>query len=441
MTTRFDRRAWLKAAGCGGLALPLLDGARAHASAPVAPLRIVIVYTPNGTVPKNWFPVDPRSESEFELGSILTPLAPFRDRLTLLSGIDSAVGLDPSNPGGPHQRGIGSLFTGERLGAGEFKDGCGQMAGWPAGPSLDQVVARIIGEDTPFRSLEFGVRCYDNDVQGRISYSAADLPLPPMNDPGAAYSRLFRPSTPIDPSDPNGRARSVLDAVHGQFTALRKRVGRDDRAKLDAHVTLLRDLERQLGLGVAHCDAPEAPPALDPESEDDMPLVSRAHLDLLAAAFACDLTRVASLQYSTGFNRIRYPWLGSLGEGHSLSHAGESNVTAWGELTSRLTWHASELAYFIDRLQSIPEGDGTVFDNTLILWGSEVHQGNTHALTSLPYLILGDAGGRIRTGIHATYDGRSNAELLLTIARAYGYEEPSFGAAGFCDDVLSGLLV
>lgn len=438
-----SRRAFLHAAGGALVSLPLMDSLRAEAQSAAPPKRLVLLYNPNGTVEKDWWPAAGSGETDFELGRILEPLAHHRDRLLLFRGVHNQVGQRSDNNGGPHQRGIGALFTGQMLQTGDFVDGCGSRAGWADGISVDQAAAEVIGQDTAFKSLELGVRASDNDVQGRIAYAGPGKPLPPMNDPAQVYRRLFGlvEETPIDPNDPLDARQSVLDTVRDQFGILRPKLSHEDRAKLDAHLELVRDLERRIGSGrpTEDCATPSEPMALDPSSELDMPQVSRAHLDLLAVAFACDLTRVASLQYSTGFNRIRYPWLDSFGEGHTLSHSGPSHTEAWEELTRRAAWHAEELAYFLDRLATIPEGDGTVLDNTLVLWGNEVSQGNTHSLDHIPYLLVGNAGGALSTGRYLEYEDASNCDLLLSVLHALDVEGETFGHPDHCKGPLSGL--
>lgn len=439
---KLGRRTFLRA-GAAALALPLLDSLGARAQQNSYPKRLVLLYTPNGTSPGAWFPTAGSTPEEFSLNSIHEPLAAYRDRLVLLRGVNSAVAQDAANHGGPHQRGIGALFTGEMLGSGDFKDGCGRTAGWANGKSVDQEVVSLIGQDTLLGSLELGVRCMDNDVQGRICYAAPGLPLPPINEPITTYGRLFFRTDPLDPALAELRMSGVLDAVSEQFGTLRQKVGRDDQIKLDEHLTLVRDLERRLGIGdPEHCSAPAPPPAdVRADDETTMPEISRLQLDLLAVAFACDLTRVASVQYSTGFNRIRYPWLQSLEEGHALSHSGDSDTAAWTRLAARQTWHAGELAYLMDRLAAIPEGDGSVLDSTLIVWGTEVSQGNSHSLDDIPYLLAGSAGGALRTGQYLELGGVSNGQLLLTLLRAYGYAGPSFGHPDYSGSEISGLLV
>lgn len=440
MNRPFSRRLLLSA-GAGSLALPLLPSLLRGQDAKAPPLRLVLFYHPNGTVAEHFWPEAGASESDFELGKILEPFAAYKDRLLIARGVDSTVAMDPTNNGGPHQRGIGALFTGQKLLTGQFKDGCGSAAGWADGPSIDQIVAQNIGTNTAFASLELGVRANINDVQGRISYNASGSPLPPTNDPVASYERLFLRGMPLDPSDPNSKSQAILDAVKDQVKLLQGKVGYDDRVTLQRHLALVEDLERRLSTGGGtSCEPPVAPDAIDPDSEMTMSQVSRLQLDLLAHAFSCDLTRVASVQYSTGFNQMRYPWIDDMGEGHALSHSGDSSTEAWDAFSSRVRWHAEEIAYFMDRLAEIPEGDGTALDNTLILWGSEITRGNSHALTDIPYVLLGNAGGSIASGRSISFDAASSCDYLRTVLLALGIEAPTFGHPDHTSGVLSGIL-
>jgi hypothetical protein len=231
----------------------------------------------------------------------------------------------------------------------------------------------------------------------------------------------------------------VLDAVASEFGALNTRLSAQDRATLDAHLTLVRDVERRLSLGMGDCSKPEEPPQLDQVSELDMPKIAELELDLLALAFACDLTRVASFQISTALNRIRYPWIESLGEGHALSHSGSSDTSAKAQLTLRQAWHSSLIARLFDRLATVPEGDGTALDNTLLFWGNEVSMGTTHTHDNMPFLLAG-GGWAFRTGRFLTYTGNSHADLLVSILNAMGVEQTTFGDANYCTGPLAGLV-
>jgi hypothetical protein len=456
---RVDRRRFLKAAGGMTLALPLLSSLKGARGAPTAfPKRLITMYTPNGQITDAWHPTNVTSETAFTLNETHLPLESLKNQMVLFSGIDLKIADATGSPGGPHQRGIGTLFTGQHLLTGEFRDGCGSQAGWANGISIDQEVANAIGSDTLFKSLELGIRATENDVQGRIAYSAAGAPLPPMLTPLDMYDRMFRdlPPPPTDggmpPEDPQiTQRRSVLTSVGQQLSNLSSRVSSEDKQKLDAHLTLVRDIERRLNRMRIICEKPDVPPTLDPVSEVDMPLIADTEMDLLALAFACDLSRVASITISTGLNRVRYPWINyvnSLGqtvpsqmEGHPLSHNPQSSFDARAEFVARAQWHAGLIARLFDRLGQIREGDGTAADNTLLVWCSEVSQGDTHSHVNMPFLIMG-GGWHFQTGryIQCT-PGTSHSNLLVSILNAMGVETDTFGIPEFCQGPLSGLAV
>ena len=170
-----------------------------------------------------------------------------------------------------------------------------------------------------------------------------------------------------------------------------------------------------------------------------MPTIAELEIDLLAMAFACDLTRVASFQISTSLNRIRYPWLDSMGEGHTLSHSGASNSAASAELIKRHAWHSSLVARLLDRLAVIPEGEGSALDNTLLVWGNEVSEGNIHSHVNMPFLLAG-GGWHFRTGRYVQYQNASHSDLLVSILNAMGVEESTFGLPEYCSGPLDGLV-
>jgi hypothetical protein len=446
MSSRVSRRNVLRAASGALLALPLLPSlrGRAQAQAVAAPKRFVTMYTPNGVIHEGWWPTAVKSETDFQLSSSHEPLTPYKDRLLILSGLEMKVAAD--GPGGPHQRGIGGLFTNTQLGEGAFVDGCGRTAGWATGISIDQRIAGAIGAGSPIASLALGVRATENDVQGRISYAGSGMPLPPLTTPLEVYKKIFDNFLPpaMTPDQDAAKAllaqrKSVLDAVTSEFAALNTRLGARDRQTLDAHLTLVRDVERRLSLGIGNCAKPDEPAMLDAVSETDMPKIAELELDLLALAFACDLTRVASFEISTALNRIRYPWLNSLGEGHALSHTGASDADAKAQLLARQNWHSSLIARLFDRLALTAEGDGTLLDNTLLFWGNEVSMGTTHTHDNMPFLV---AGGKwaFRTGRYLQYTGNSHGDLLISLLNAMGVPDTSFGNAMFCTGPLSGLV-
>ena len=442
--SRLGRRELLLGAGGVLVGLPLMPSLSARAADAAPPKRLVLMYTPNGVIPDAWKPVNVSSETSFDLGATHQSLLPFKQRLTFFNGVDLAIAL-ANHPGGLHQRGIGGLFTGRELQEGDaFVDGCGQRAGWANGISVDQEVVKTIGQSTLLSSLELGVHALDNDVQGRISYAGPAQPLPPINDPLSLFNRLFSNLDANAGSEIErlrARRQSVLDAVKDQFSAFGPRLASADREKLDAHLTLVRDVERRLTAGTAlsNCALPERPPVLDPLVEANIPKIADLEIDLLALAFGCDLTRVASLQFSTSLNRVRYPWVNSSGEGHLLSHSGTSDQVARAQLVERDAWHASRLARLLQRLSEIPEGSGSVLDNTLVLWGNEVAVGATHAHTDMPFLMVG-GGWYFRTGRALTYNGASHSNLLVSVLNAMGVNATTFGNPEVCTGDLPGLV-
>lgn len=444
MSQKVSRRTLLRAGTGALLSLPLLPSLRRAGAAEIeVPKRFVTMYTPNGVIHDGWWPTNIVDDSHFDLSVSHAPLEPYKDRLLILQGLQMKVAA--LGPGGPHQRGIGSLFTNMQLGEGTFSDGCGRTAGWATGISVDQRVANAIGQSSAVPSLQLGVRATENDVQGRISYAGPGQPLPPLNTPLDVYKRVFSGFMP-PAANPDADAaqellaqrKSVLDAVAGEFKSLDGRLSAEDKATLDQHLTLVRDVERRLAIGTGDCALPEMPATLDPASEVDMPTIAELEIDLLALAFACDLTRVASFQISTALNRIRYPWVDSLGEGHALSHTGASDADAKGQLLRRQAWHSSLIARLFDRLSTVKEGEGSVLDSTLLFWGNEVSMGTTHTHDNMPLIVAG-GGWAFRTGRYLSYDGGSHADLLLALLNAMGVEDTTFGEAQFCSGPLTGM--
>lgn len=453
MTRLVSRRTMLVGAGGAALSLPLLQmhTRRARAEESGLPHRFIAFFHPNGVNPAAWFPTPGASETEFTLGSSHAALEPWRDRLIVFDGLDmKSVSV---GPGEPHQRGVGTCLTGWHLQEGGMVGGDGSLSGWGNGPSVDQVIAQHIGKTTPFASLECGVRAdafIGGEVRSRIVYAGAGQPLPPQNDPRAVFDQLFG-TFMLDPSalqKLRARRQSVLDAVGAQFDALKARAGSEDRDKLEAHAAMVRELETRLAnepVPGDNCTVPNTHGELGAAAADDentMPAVAKAQLDLIVMAFACDLTRVASVQFSNGANHHRFPFLTptSLGDGHGLSHAPNEDAAAQAEIAQRDAWYASQLAYLMQRLASIPEGEGTsMLDRTLILWVNELAQGNSHSHARMPFMLAGNVEGYFKTGRYINYGGTPHNNLLVSVCNAFGLGLTSFGDPNFCTGPLPGL--
>jgi hypothetical protein len=452
---RFDRRQLLK----GGLAatalLPLLDAERVWGQAAGPPRRLLIFYTPNGTIGSEWRPKG--GETTFTFGRILAPLEPFRAKVLALGGINMA--LADSGFGSHHTRGIGGLLTGRPILSGTFESAGPPTAGWAAGISIDQHIAKTLAPPTPFKTLELGVQVNDAEVRGRISYLGASQPVPPIESPYDAFNRVF--AGVAGPPAPAGmptaldrlraRRKTVLDLVGEELTAVRGRVGTEDRVKLDAHLTSVRDIERRLAAPATMTPMPGGackPPALgatmDVKAPANMPAVGRLQMDLAAAALACDLTRVVTLQWTSAESNQTFPWLGITGQHHVISHAGDSDAAAQESLTKINTWYAEQFAYLLGKLAAVPEGAGTLLDNTAVLWCIEVGKGNNHAHRDLPFLLAGSCGGRLRTGRFVDYmangaSGRPHNDLLISLAQAMGTNDTTFGDPAHVTGPLPGL--
>lgn len=449
-----SRRAVLRGMGGTIIALPFLDamvgtGRRARAAGGTEfPKRFVVWYTPNGTVPKNFWPERGTSgdDTDFAMSPILEPLERHKGDLLVLEGID--MESSKNGPGDAHQKGTGHCLTGVELQEGDFPGDAGLSAGWSSGISIDQHIANHCGQDNLFLSLEFGVVTQGSSVRSRMSYRGAGQPLPPENDPFTMYLRLFGdPSvTPEERMRLTARRAAVLDVVSEQYTQLRSKLGSDDRFKLDTHLEAISTIQTRLNKGTVNfegaCQRPDLGEALDVNRVANMPLIGKLQMDLMAMAFACDLTRVASLMWSQSTANHIYSWLGEdIREGHHpLAHKGDADTVKIEQNTRVNKWHAEQLAYFIDKLKSIPEGDGTVFDNTVIFWTNEQAKGNNHDRDNMPYLLAGSAGGHFRTGRYITQPSPiGHNRLLVSLMNAMGVEGEEFGNPEYGRGPISGL--
>ncbi len=452
--TPMPRRTLLRGLGGVFVGLPFLEAMRSSRAiaAPQPsytpagfPKRFVVMFTPNGSVHEAWLPTG--AERHFELSEILSPLEPFREKLLVLAGVDQMSG----GQGETHQRAMGGMLTGEVVNPGEFFVGGNPPGGWANGISVDQRIARVLGNTTRLRSLELAVQpTSEGSTWTRMSYAGPNQPLPPLGSPFLAFERLFS-SLVRDPKAAAWtipRRRTVLDAVRDDYLSLRARVGLEDRRRLDAHLTALRELEARLGVVpeavLQGCSAPALKDNVDVASNDNFPLVGKLQMDLLAKALECDLTRVASIQWSRSRSATRFTWLGVEREHHDLSHDGDALTSSVASLVRINAWYAEQLAYLLGRLASIPEGDGTMLDSTLVFWSNELARGNSHSTKNMPYVLAGGLGGDLQMGRFLDFRSRKGTvphnNLLLSLVNAMGIDDTSFGRAEWCTGPLSGLV-
>lgn len=462
------RRAVLRGAGGLLLGLPFLESlikpTRAAEGTP--PKRLIIMYSSNGTVLKNWRPTT--TGAGFAVPPILAPLDTplLRPKLTVPSGLRMACAQD--TPGNGHAVGMTSMLTGRaftEVVPTEFGD-----VGWGAGISIDQLIASRVADPGQLPSIELGIQS-QKDYGNFYSYMSygegggSTNAIASDDDPRNAFQRLFA-NVPDDEAAKAAlqaaidRRKSVLDFVQGDFASIQGRLGKDDQARLDKHLELLRELEDRLAVG-AVCGKPSEPVFTDSEllQNDNLPAIGKAQMDLLAAAFACDITRVGTLQWATAqagtvFNSfVDAPW-DQLADDyhHGLSHLSvgsdepspdPTQQLAQSALSSINAWFSSQMAYLAERLAEYQEEDGTtVLDNTAILWVSEISEGPTHRFDHMPYVLLGDMGGALKGGVHVDFENnRTHNDLFVTLAQAMGaVDVTTFGASEYVTGPLTEIL-
>ncbi|MEZ4250914.1 MAG: DUF1552 domain-containing protein [Polyangiales bacterium] len=442
MTSPLSRRTLLRGLGGVAVGLPFLGAmlrpGRSVAQPSAIPKRLIVVYRGNGVVPERWFASG--GETDFTLGSSMAPLARHRDDLVIFDGLDMTSAVERPGGGNGHDVGTGHCCTATAIvqgpsGVGEFGHLWDGSAG---GASFDQVAARHFEGVTPYSSLAFGIGAEGirQAIPSRPFWRAPFEPVIPMHSASQAFDRVFAPlaSSVAEQAARAARRRRVLDATSGDLTRLRGRVGADDRRRLDAHAESIADIARRLDELPGACAAPTR------DDRTAYEVLGRLQMDLATRALACDLTRVVTLQYSTGQSGTRFRWLDHADGHHGLSHEGDSNTTAVNQLAEIDTWYAGELAYLLDQLAAVEEGDGSrLLDHTAVLLVNEIGKGNTHTRRRMPFLLAGSAGGAWRTGRNLQLGGRPHGDLFVSILRALGLDVTSFGDPDFCNGPLAGL--
>jgi hypothetical protein len=436
---RLNRRALLRGAGGVAIALPWLEimTPRAASAAPAPPKRFVGVYTPGGTVLSAWRPSG--TPSDYAFGPILSPLTPVKDRVLVMDGLDMKCAIGEQN-----QAGLVGLLTGRPQDP--------QYDNFAAGPSLDQVLASRLSAGYALPSLELAVRWGTGKSHGLtfpiniLSFRDAPgfAPIPPRLDPAAIWQSLFGASTP---SPSRAWDKSILDAVGKRYIKLSQRLGAADRARLEQHLSALRDLE--LRVASTTCAAPELvdtsdyDPAAgllsatdgsvrDVETDAAIPKVGRLMMDMLVMALACDITPVATLMWSDTEAKHTLPWLGLNEHVHYYMNDGGYRPE---DLTTIFTWYATQHLYLIEQLAKVSVGERTLLDETVVFFGSHLQHPATHAKTDMPFLLAGGGlPGKWHDGGH-----RPHNDLLLALCNLFGDQRTTFGDPQFCTGALGGL--
>lgn len=465
------RRSFLKAVGASAMAFPfykMLEDNVAYAqTASGAPLRFLCITTPHGTAYEFWRPQG--TETNFNItypNAILSPLAPFQNQILVLDGVDMRVQCEDADFG---HLGEQSLLTGV---------GVTQASGTSAVPnnaqSLDQYLGQQIGGSTAFRSLELSLGDWDH--YWTLSFDSTGTAVPRTNNPLTVFQRVFANVMPTNtmPSAAALRAvaeqKSILDAVQADITRIETRLGPAEKAKLDQHLTAVRDIEQRLSsTASATCTVPAKPTGdwtstadideyFTPQFLPEFPSICQLQLDLIAQAFACDLTRVATMQILHSGAEVPMAYIDPSLAGidphadiaHKYSYGSGNSVSLQLALMQR--WFATQVAYVMKALSQIPEGNGSVLDNTIILWTSDQGDPANHYYNNLPIVIGGGCGGKWRTGRYVQYTmevdpycktancttpATSNLtwltphnQLLVSICQAFGLTNNTYGWTG-----------
>ena len=456
--SRSSRREFLRDLGVSAAALPFVLNlpSLGFANQQARKQRLVVMFSPNGVVPSTFWPDE--EGAEFKLKESLSPLEPFKDRLLTLHGVCDKVRGDGDN----HMRGIGCLLTGVELFPGNIQGGSHTPAGWASGLSIDQEIKNSLQANdatrTRFGSLEFGVMVPERaDTWTRMSYSGPNKPITPIDDPYQMFSKLYGKRKDRE------SLKSILDDLQADLKKLASSVSAEDRQLLEEQTTFVRELEQELKAdatqAVGHA-VPELEQGIK-EDNDNMPKLCKLQIDLMVNSFASDFARVATFQITNSVGQAKMRWL-DINEGHhEISHSPDSDEKAQEKLTRINKWYAEQLAYLAKRLAETPEpgGQGSLLDNTLILWTNELGKGNSHTLDNIPFVLVGNGldfkmgrslnfdktpPNRVLNAIDQGVDfvtGKSikpgkvaHNRLLLSLAHGFDHHITKFGNPDFCGD-------
>ena len=416
-----SRRTLLR--GCGiALALPWLEameplGVLASTPRP-APRRLGVVYVPNGIHMPDWTPT--ATGRDYRLPAILEPLADFKSDFSILTGLAAHRADGPS---GNHARALAVFLTGQR------PPDTGREH--QLGISMDQLAAQVTGRETRLASLEISGepaqqagQCdnpYSCAYTSCIAWSSPTTPLPTISNPQQLFDRIF--PTQASATDARRHRGSILDFVRIEATTLRMQLGGADRRRIDEYLTAVRDVEMRMGRTVS--TLPNFPRPTD--APLDYPALLRLLCDLLVLAWQTDTTRVATFLFANEFSNRPYPFLDVRGGHHDLSHHGNDPVKL-AKIRTINRFHVTQFASLLSRLRNVREGDRTLLDNCMIVYGCGNSDGNRHNHDNLPILVAGKGGNSLRTGHHLRFERELPlTNLWLTLLGLMGVTRQSFG--------------
>ena len=430
------RRTVLRGLGAA-IALPLLDGmvpayAAIRNTAARPKPRLAAIYVPMGAPMREW---TPRTEgTNFKFPFPLEPLQPYRDHVLVISGIDSKPAEAwPGEPAAGHARIAAAWLTGAHARPTEGAD-------FQAGVSLDQIAAAHLAKETELASLEVslesstfaGACCvgFSCAYVNTLCWSTPTTPVPMENDPRAVFERLFGDDDTTNPAVRRARLEkngSILDSVTGAAHKLEKSLDPRDRLKLSEYLDAVRDVERRIQIAEANSaqlPVMERPAGTIPPSYTDY---AKLMFDLQVAAYQADLTRVITFMMGKELSSRSYPEIGVPEGHHALSHH-ENDVAKLTKLSNLNRYHVELLAYYVDKLRSTPDGDGSLLDQVTIMYGSGMGNSNLHDPHGLPMLLLGGGAGQIKGGRHIRYpDGTPLTNLQLTVLQRLGVPAERLG--------------
>jgi hypothetical protein len=420
-----SRRTLLRGAGAA-IALPLLESmVPAFSATPTVRPRFGAIYFPHGATMSRWTPKD--DGADFTFSEILQPLAPFRAHINVISNLGHPLAYGPGGATGNHNRSSATYLSGAKAAAG---------AQPRLGITMDQVAVKTLGRDTPLPSLELmtedsslscgeGLSCA---YRNTLAWQAELAPLPMQNNPQVVFEQLFG-----DGADDSQRAArraqalSLLDSVSGQVRDMNRALPAADRALLDRFLTDVREIERRISQTGEHVGGNVELPARPNGIPDDIEEHIKLMYDLTALAWQSEITRVSTFLMAKELSNAVYPKSSIRDAFHILSHHSniEDNKARFAVLNR---YHATLLAYFLDRLAKTPDGEGSLLDHSLVLYGSGMSDGNSHNHDPLPIVLAGHAGGTLQGNRHLRQAGLTPmSNLLLSMLDKLGCHEERFG--------------
>lgn len=432
--TKLSRRTVLRGLGVS-LALPWLEATGTIAKAAVvspAPTRMAFIFVPNGVVLDHW---TPKTEGYgFALPSTLEPLAPMKDDLLVLTGLTHDKGRANGDGAGDHARSASVFLTGSQP-----RKTDGEKI--RSGISVDQMAAQAIGQKTRFSSLELGVdpgrmagNCdsgYSCAYSSNISWSSESTPVGKEVNPRLVFERLFAGGKPseVDKSQQQREAlqKSVLDFIADDAKRLQSKLGRNDNRKLDEYLTGVREIERRIGTRIAKPVSVDIDYAIPDGIPGDYQDHMRMMCDLMVLAFQTDSTRIATMMFANAGDNKNYRMIGVPDGHHDLSHH-QNDAVKLEKIAKINRFQVQQLSYLLQKMKSIREGERTLLDNSMVVYGSGISDGNRHNHDNLPILVVGSGGGTIETGRHVRYDLETPVcNLFMSMLDRMGVSTPFIG--------------